>query len=122
MNKELLEFKKLLRNCYSIETTHPSCTKDYEKHDISYGQCAITALLVYDKFKGKICKTTVNGISHYFNIINDKIIDLSKEQFENKIDYKNYEEKNYEDLLKNENTKERYLKLRELLELSQIDM
>lgn len=56
MNKELLEFKKLLRNCYSIETTHPSCTKDYEKHDISYVQCAITALLVYDKFKGKFAK------------------------------------------------------------------
>ena len=122
MNKELLEFKKLLRNCYSIETTHPSCTKDYEKHDMSYGQCAITALLVYDKFKGKLCKTTVNGISHYFNIINDEIIDLTKEQFENDIDYKNYKEKSYEDLLKNENTKERYLKLRELLELSQIDM
>lgn len=121
MNKEILEFKKLLRNCYSIETTHPSCIKDYEKNDISYGQCAITALLVYDKFKGKICKITTNGISHYFNIVNNEIIDLTKEQFENDISYSNYKEKSYDELLENENTKKRYLKLKELIMLAQID-
>lgn len=121
MNKEILEFKKLLRNCYSIETTHPSCIKDYEKNDISYGQCAITALLVYDKFKGKICKITTNGISHYFNIVNNEIIDLTKEQFENDVSYSNYKEKSYDELLENENTKKRYLKLKELIMLAQID-
>lgn len=121
MNKEILEFKKLLRNCYSIETTHPSCIKDYEKNDISYGQCAITALLVYDKFKGKICKITTNGISHYFNIVNNEIIDLTKEQFENNVSYSNYKEKSYDELLENENTKKRYLKLKELIMLAQID-
>lgn len=121
MNKEILEFKKLLRNCYSIETTHPSCIKDYERNDISYGQCAITALLVYDKFKGKICKITTNGISHYFNIVNNEIIDLTKEQFENDISYSNYKEKSYDELLENENTKKRYLKLKELIMLAQID-
>ena len=53
--------------------------------------CAITALIINDYFSGDICKIHVDGICHYFNLIGDKIIDLTKDQFNHEIDYKNYQ-------------------------------
>jgi len=49
--------------------------------------CAITALIVNDYFGGEICKIHVDGISHYFNLISNKIIDLTFSQFECNINY-----------------------------------
>ena len=74
--------------------------------------CAITALIVNDYFKGDIAKIKVEGISHYFNIIDNKIIDLTKNQFKNEIDYKDYKIINRNDLL-TEDTKNRYQTLKE---------
>lgn len=44
----------------------------------TYGMCAITTLIVNDYFGGDIGKVYVGDISHYFNILNGKIIDLTK--------------------------------------------
>lgn len=43
--------------------------------------CAITSLIINDYFGGDICKIYVDGINHYFNLIENNIVDLTKEQF-----------------------------------------
>jgi len=52
----------------------------------SLGQCAVTALIVNDHFDGEILWAEViqedgQKISHYFNKINEKEIDLTRHQF-----------------------------------------
>ena len=66
------------------ETAYPSCQKDFDKdNDPTYGQCAITATLVYDMFGGTIHKIKVDGGgTHYFNKINGHYIDLTSDQFD----------------------------------------
>lgn len=57
----------VLLNVWCKETAYPSCQKDYD-NDPTYGQCAITASLVYDLFDGTIYKLKVDGGgTHYFN-------------------------------------------------------
>ena len=62
----------VLLNVWCKETAYPSCQKDYDyDNDPTYGQCAITASLVYDLFDGTIYKLKVDGGgTHYFNKIN----------------------------------------------------
>lgn len=36
--------------------------------------CAITSLIINDYFGGDICKIHVDGISHYFNLIDDHLM------------------------------------------------
>ena len=57
---------------------------EYNKsNDPTYGQCAITATLVYDLFGGTIHKIKVSGGgTHYFNKINGHYIDLTRDQFD----------------------------------------
>ena len=53
------------------------------KRSPTYGQCAITASLVYDLFDGTIYKLKVDGGgTHYFNKINGHYIDLTSDQFD----------------------------------------
>lgn len=79
----------------------------------SLGQCAITCLIVNDYFNYDIYKCKVNGVSHYFNMNNNSIIDLTKEQFERcDIEYEEIEKVTRESILSNENTKNRYLILK----------
>lgn len=76
----------ILLKAWSKESAYPSAQKDpeYNKlNDPTYGQCAITATLVYDMFVGTIHKIKVNGGgTHYFNKINGHYIDLTRDQFD----------------------------------------
>jgi hypothetical protein len=74
----------ILLECWCKETAYPSCQKDWSKDDPSYGQCAITAMLVHDLFGGTIHRTrNLGGGTHYFNKIGDRYIDLTAAQFLN---------------------------------------
>lgn len=60
--------------------------KNWTKDNPTWGQCAVTALIVNDYFGGEIVWAEAvlpNGrkISHYFNKINDKEIDITRSQF-----------------------------------------
>ena len=76
----------VLLKAWTKESAYPSAQKDPEynkSNDPTYGQCAITATLVYDLFGGTIHKIKVNGGgTHYFNKINGHYIDLTKDQFD----------------------------------------
>lgn len=73
----------ILRKAWCKETAYPSCQNDWVESDPSYGQCAITAMLVYDMFGGTIHRIRVDGGgTHYFNKIDGHYIDLTVEQFD----------------------------------------
>ncbi len=104
---------KILINCYCRETAYPSCQKEYDDYyDPTYGQCAITAMIVNDIFGGTIHKIRVDGGStHYFNKINNLYFDLTSDQFslyEIDVDYEPNEEIPREYCGKNKDTAKRY--------------
>ncbi len=59
-------------------TAHPNVRECWMKYDRCCGQCAITAALVYDMFGGEIHKVKLpNGDTHYYNVIDGHVIDLT---------------------------------------------
>ena len=119
---KLDKLEKILNNLYSKETCYPTCRNQWNNDNKTLGHCAIVALIINDYFGGDICKIKVNDISHYFNHINDKIVDFTSDQFKtDKIDYSNYVLKTREEILINDNTRIRYEILKLKLKLSLID-
>ena len=82
--------KKILFECYSKDLCYPKIEREWSEKNRYLGMCAITALIVNDYFGGDICKIHVGYFSHYFNLLDSKIIDLTVEQFGEKISYDNY--------------------------------
>ena len=89
MNIENIQ--KVLLECYSKDLCYPKVQDDWNDNNKCFGMCAITSLIINDYFGGDICKIHVDEISHYFNLIDDKIIDLTSSQFNHEIDYKDYQ-------------------------------
>ena len=98
------ELKKVLNVVYDKETAHPDWQEKWSKENTTCGQCAPTALLVQYYFGGEIFKHNIE--SHYFNVVDDEVIDLTKEQFDYELDYTNSTPKQ-PDLTK-ANTKQRF--------------
>jgi len=48
----------------------------------SFGQCAVTALVVEERFGGEICRTINAGVVHYWNLVDGRPVDLTRDQFE----------------------------------------
>lgn len=77
------ELYDVLLHCWSRETAYPSCQSEWVSNDPTYGQCAITAMLVCDMFGGTIHRIRVNGGgTHYFNKIDGHYLDLTRQQFD----------------------------------------
>ena len=80
--------------------------------DLTYGQCAVTAMIVHDYFGGTIHRIRVDGGgTHYFNKIDGHYIDLTRDQFDLYniiVNYEPNEEIPREYCGKNEDTKKRY--------------
>lgn len=78
----------------------------------SIGQCAVTALLIHKLYDGKILRAKVNGESHYWNRLPNRVeVDFTSDQFDNMVYDSPVEERSRIELLANENTKKRYLRL-----------
>lgn len=112
--------EKNLRNCYSIETCYPKCKEKWNVGNPTCGQCAITSLIVQECIGGTIHKIIVEGKgTHYFNIINNNIFDLTREQFDldgTKLKYKPNELICRDKILENDDTNKRYNILKNRLE------
>lgn len=108
----LNDLYNILRRAWCMETAYPSCQDEWVETDPSYGQCAITAMIVNDLFGGSIHRIRVEGGgTHYFNKINGHYIDLTIEQFDLyniPIEYEPNEEMERKYLGKNLNTAKRY--------------
>lgn len=121
MNIENIQ--KALLECYSKDLCYPKVQDVWSDSNKCFGMCAITSLIINDYFGGDICKIHVDEISHYFNLIDNKIIDLTSSQFNHEIIYKDYQIIDREKIL-TDNTKHRYNTLKSrLIEslLKQID-
>lgn len=106
------EIYKILEKSWSAETCFPNGQKLWTEENPSFGQCAITALVLNDLLGGKIMRCMCGKTSHYYNFINDEIVDFTKDQFIGEIpDYDKGEERTREYLLSSEDTKNRYEKL-----------
>ena len=111
------QLKQLLSLSWTRETCSPGLSSEWNEENSSLGQCAITALIVNDFFGGKIMRCMASSGSHYYNLIEDKIFDLTVEQFLGEIpQYEDGEERTREYLLNNEDTKNRYLLLNKNLQ------
>ncbi len=114
---EIRELKQLLIESWNLETCSPGLRDKWNKENPSLGQCAITALIANDFFGGKIMRCMASSGSHYYNIIDDELVDLTVEQFLGEIpQYENGEERTREYLLGNNDTKNRYLLLNKNLQ------
>lgn len=106
---EIEKLKILLSLSWEEETCSPGLRNNWSKEIPSLGQCAITALVVNDFFSGKIMRCMTTSGSHYYNLIDNKFIDLTVEQFLGEIpQYENGQERTREYLLNNEDTRKRY--------------
>lgn len=99
--------QNLLLDCYSKDLCYPKVQDNWNENNKSFGMCAITSLVINDYFGENICKISVDGVSHYFNLIGNEIIDLTKDQFNHEIDYKGYQIIDKEKIL-SDDTKARY--------------
>lgn len=113
-----------LHEAWCKETCHPSYRDKWAPYNPAVGQCLVTALCVQDKHGGEIWSVKVGKNSHFVNVINGVLIDLTASQFFNgqskalspedypRILYHNPKKRSRDDLLKNKDTKERYLLLK----------
>ena len=95
MNIENIQ--ELLLDCYSKE----------DNLDESNEICAITSLIINDYFGGVILKNNKDGISQYYNLIENEIVDLTSVEFNCDINYENYQIADRQEIL-TEEIKNRY--------------
>ena len=105
------ELIRILELSWNKETCTPSMQDSWNENNKAIGQCAVTALIVNDFLGGKIMRCMCETGSHYYNVINDNVIDLTASQFETKPNYVDGEKRTREYLLSNEDTQKRYLLL-----------
>lgn len=120
---DIKNIQKVLFECYSKDLCYPKVQDNWSEENKCFGMCAITSLIINDYFGGDICKIYVNGISHYFNLVEDKILDLTSSQFNHEINYKDYQIVDRKKIL-TDDTNNRYNKLKTRLIkklLSQVD-
>jgi hypothetical protein len=102
----------MFRNAWTAETAHPAYRDKWSPDNPSVGQCAVTALIVQELLGGDIYSCKVGRSSHFVNIINDEIYDLTAEQFggTNNIQYVNnsFKPKSRKSLLRNKDVCIRY--------------
>lgn len=121
---ELEKLTQALNDSYTKELCYFKVRNSWKQENKWLGMCAITALIVNDYYQGEICKIHVGEKAHYFNRVNDKIIDLTSYQFLNEINYTKYEIIPRKKVLDNLDTTERYLKLKVSVQrilLTQVD-
>ena len=111
---KLEQLQEYLYKVYSKDTCYPLCRNDWNASNPTLGHCAIVSLLVNDYFGGEIYKIKVDGISHYFNFIDNNVVDLTANQFHKRIDYHARIKKERAEVLQDEDTVLRYklLKMR----------
>lgn len=82
----LNDFFEIMLKSWVKESAYPTAQKDPQfnlANDPTYGQCAVTEMLVNKFFCGDISKIHVyGGGTHYFNVINGQIFDLTRDQFD----------------------------------------
>jgi len=116
--------KKFLKEAFgkswSRETSYPRTKDQWSKANPSFGQCAVTSLIINDLYGGKIVYN--KDYHHYWNVLdNGAVIDLTKDQFGKDIVIKSQGETTREYILNSESaaralTAQRYQTLKKEVE------
>ncbi len=100
------------RKAWCKETAHPVYQEKWSEDNPSCGQCAVTALYIQEKYGGDIYACKVGKNSHFVNIINERIIDKTADQFGGIKNIKyisgSFKLRTRESLLRLKSVKERY--------------
>ena len=79
---EIEKFNGALKISWCRETCYEGHQKDWTPENPTLGQCYVTALIVNDYLGGEILKVKLSsGVNHYWNLINEKEIDLTNSKF-----------------------------------------
>ena len=116
--ENLQSLQELLKTLYTREMCYPPAQAIWSDDNPTLGMCSITALLVQDLYGGDVCKAIIDGGSHYFNMIDGQIVDLTAEQFGHEVVYDNIEKADRAKMLAGMDTEARYLKLKAAFENS----
>ena len=81
---KISDLEHILLNCWCKDTSYDP--NKWSKDNPAFGQCAVTSLIVNDYFAGKIVWAEAllpdnTKISHYFNLIEEQEVDLTRKQF-----------------------------------------
>ena len=96
-----------LASSWTARTASPLVT--WTPHKPSSGQCAVSALVLQDYCGGEICRCVVAGTSHYFNRIDDQVVDSTAAQFGTvAIDYDTATVRSRQRILHHADTRQRY--------------
>jgi hypothetical protein len=103
-----MKLKKLedaLLHSWKKDTCFPGMSKEWDKDNPAYGQCLVSALIVQDYLGGDLVFS--KKPRHYWNRINGKDVDLTRNQFpdETKIIYSG---KKYRNIVLKGHVKKRY--------------
>ena len=110
------EVCEIVSMSFSKDTCYPNLRDKWTNKNKALGQCAITALVLNDFLGGKIMRCESESGSHYYNLINDNIVDLTFEQFLGEIPlYSEGCERTRKYLLENDDTRYRYTLLANLV-------
>ena len=71
--------KAFIPGSWSEETSFDPA--NWRPDNPAWGQCAVTALLLQELLGGELLRSTVAGISHYWNLIDGHEVDLTLQQF-----------------------------------------
>jgi hypothetical protein len=97
--------EKYFQRHWSKETSY---SKTWHPNRPSVGQCAITSLVIQEIMGGDIAKTSVNGLSHYFNIIDGNVYDFTRDQFDDEVQYEEFGIIERERILSSTDTRKRH--------------
>ena len=98
--------KEYFSKFWSKDTSHYD---DWGIDNQSYGQCAISAIAIQEIMGGEIAKINIGETkTHYFNIINGNVYDITKDQFQFPVQYSPNQIVSKEHLLSNQKTAKRY--------------
>ncbi|EET90455.1 MAG: hypothetical protein LVQ97_03025 [Candidatus Micrarchaeales archaeon] len=112
--KPQLSISRLYDNISEAWSAETSADPErWSRDNPAWGQCAITAAVVYDHFGGRILRTEVRGVegvsSHYYNQLPDgRFVDFTKQQFDSGATFENEQERTKEYIISYPKTKERY--------------
>lgn len=103
----LTQLRFALAASWTARTASPLVA--WTPHNPSSGQCAVSALVLQDYCGGKICRCVVAGTPHYFNRIDDQVVDSTAAQFGAvAIDYDTSTVRNRQRILRHADTRRRY--------------
>jgi hypothetical protein len=77
---ELIALRTELEGHWCAETSF--WADEWTPERPSFGQCAVAALLVHDRFGGEMLRTVNEGVIHYWNRVDGIDCDLTRDQFD----------------------------------------